>query len=122
MRGSHVDAGTGGLPREPRPCASEFRRSCARSVDPAKPVLEHRPCSRRIGRCEEWQDEDISVPEDVSAISWTGQAPGADRSFACLGGRSHQVEEREAHELLQLVVALYPDVCRLPALGPTLTV
>ena len=122
MRGSHVDTCARGLPREPRPRPSELGRCCARGVEPAEPVLEHRPRCRRIGRGEEWQDEDITVPEDVSAISRAGEAAGSDRSFAGLGRRSHQVEEREAHEPLQLVVTLDLDVGGLPALGPALPV
>ena len=68
----------------------------------------------RVG--EHRQDEALGVPERVPVVAGAGQALGRDR--APLGARTglERVEEREAHGLLQLGVAVELDVGAVPEL------
>jgi hypothetical protein len=68
------------------------------------------------------QHEDVAVPEDVASVRGAGQASRSDGRFADVSDRAHQVEQRESHEPLELVVALDANVRRLPAVRPALAV
>ena len=80
------------------PARPSLRRGCARSVEPAEPVLEHRPCGRRMRSRRGTAGRRRRCPRrrgrDKPGRSGRGPRPQPRR----LGGRPHQVEEREAHE------------------------
>ena len=67
---------------------------------------------RRVG--EHRQDEPLGVPEGVAVVAGAGQALGRDRALLGAGAGLQRVEEREAHRLLQLGVALELDVGAAP--------
>ncbi len=56
-------------------------------------------------RREEREDEQIGVPEDVTAIGVTGEPARADCRLAAVCDRRHQMEERQPHLELELCVA-----------------
>src|SRR6266508_3034331 len=118
VRRRHVDAGARRLPGEPHARAAERRCGGSGGIEPAEPVLEHGARRGRVGRREKWQDENVAVPEDVSAVPRARESTGPHGGLAGLAYRAHQMEEGKAHEALQFVIALDPDVGGLPALGP----
>src|SRR5438067_3385067 len=71
-----------------------------------------------MGRCEEWQDEAVAVPEDMASVARPGQSASADRSLAGIAHGADQVEEREPDRELQLRVAFDHDVRAVPSRRP----
>src|SRR5581483_1650101 len=68
--------------------------------------------------CEEGQDVNIAVPEDVPAISSAAKASCANRCFTKAGDRTHQMEQSEPDRMLQLWIAIDPNVGACPAPSP----
>ena len=98
--------------RAPQPELSSARSRARSSV-----AWRQRSASRggvRRGVGEHRQDERLGVPEGVAVVAGAGQALGGDRPPLGPGARLQHVEEREAHRLLQLGVALELDVGALP--------
>src|SRR5918994_7697960 len=75
---------------------------------------------RRMGGGEDWEHEDVAVPEDVTAVRGPREPPGADGSLAAVGDRADQMEKVEADRALELGIALDDDVRLLPASAPRL--
>ena len=63
---------------------------------------------------EHGQDEALRVPERVPVVAGAGEALCRDRALLGPGARLERVEEREAHGLLELRVAVELDVGALP--------
>ena len=103
-------------PRERGACEPELVRPLAREVERRVPPAERVGGRVRSGVGEHRQDEALGVPERVAVVAGAGQALRRDR--ALLGARAglQRVEEREAHGLLQLRVALELDVGAVPEL------
>jgi hypothetical protein len=85
-------------------------REVHRRMAPAQGV--GRGVGRRVG--QRGQDEDLLVPERVAVVAASGQALRRDRPhLGARAGLQHR-EDREAHRLLQLRVAVDLDVGALP--------
>ena len=82
--GRDVSSAARRLPREARSLAPRGVRLPERSRETSRAVLEQGPCSPRSCRGEEGQDEDVRVPEDVSAVARAGEATGAERCLPVL--------------------------------------
>ena len=80
----------------------EWRQRSASAAALGRGVREHR------------HDEELGVPERVAVVAGAGQPLGGDR--AALGARAggQDLEQREAHRLLQLGIALELDVAASP--------
>ena len=82
------------------------------------PVLEHGARRGGMRRREKRQDEQVGVPEDMATIGVARESARAHCRLAAIGDRCHQMEEREAHLELQLLVTVDRDVGALPAPRP----
>ena len=97
-----------------RPSSPSWRaRSRARSSVAWRQRSASAAASRRRVR-EHRQDEALRVPERVAVVAGPGQALGGDRALLGAGPGLERVEEREAHGLLELGVALELDVGAVP--------
>ena len=101
-------------PREGGAGEAELRGALAGEVERRVPPAQRVAGGLRRGVCQHRQDEALGVPERVPVVAGPGQALRRDR--ALLGARAglKRVEEREAHRLLQLGVALELDVGAIP--------
>src|ERR1035437_582587 len=116
-RGDILSRG-GGLPWEP--CAGLAERCGAGAGLRQTPdsILEHGASGRRVGESEKREDEDVRVPEDVTAIRLSGQTSGAHEGLCVIRCLTHEMEEREADGALQFIVASDDNVCLLPPCRP----
>ncbi len=63
---------------------------------------------------EHWEHVGLGIPEGVPVVAWTGQALGRNGPPFSPGSRLEDVEEREAHRLLDLGIAVDLDVSAIP--------
>ena len=113
-----IETQGGRLPRKASAAVPLRARGLERLRKPLHAVLDDRPRRRRMRRGEEWQHEDVGVPEHVASVRVAGQSARADSSFAVIGNRCHQVEQRDPGCELQVLVALDADVGFGPAFRP----
>ncbi len=116
----HVTTISCRLPREPGSPQASVPRGGLGSGQPLDAVGEHGAGGCRAGRREEGQHEDFRVPEDVALVRRSGEAAGSQRSLACHGDRTVEVEEGEVDRALQLIVAVDADAHLPPAARPRL--
>src|SRR5207344_3032401 len=69
---------------------------------------------RRKSHRQDWQDEDLRVPEGVAIVAGARQPFRRDWPALRTSSRLQDVEECEAYRLLDLRVALQLDVCTRP--------
>ena len=67
---------------------------------------------------EEWQHEDVAIPEHMTAVRTAADATSSDRGLARVADRSHEVEEPEANGPLEVVITLDPDIGVRPPARP----
>jgi len=97
-------------PREHAAAEPELRGPLPRQIERRVAPAERGAGSVRRGVREHRQDEPLGVPERVAVVAGAGEALGADRALLRARARLQRVEEREAHGLLQLGVAVELDV------------
>jgi hypothetical protein len=100
LRGSDVAAVAGRLPGEPGAAPAPPGGGGPCRGQAAQPILEHGPGRWGAEGGEGGEHEDVPIPEHVAPVRPAGQAPGAHRSLARVGGRLQQVEHGEASRQL----------------------
>ena len=116
--GRDVEPGARRFPREPRALPAERRSRLAGSRKTLDAVFEHRPGGGWMRGGEEWQHEDVAIPEHMTAVRTAADATSSDRGLARVADRSHEVEEPEANGPLEVVITLDPDIGVRPPARP----